>query len=140
MAKGNIFDYERVRSPDMTEQFKLVDDAFAIGKPYALATSYTILTADFGKSIRVASNSTISPRMTLASVSTPQDGAKLRFINIGAGGVNVDAADTDYIGDNPAPGGNLNSSTAYAVLNLEYVHSLTRWIEISHEGTWATGS
>ena len=138
MAKGNIFNYERVRSPDMTEQFALVDAAFAVGKPYTLTTSYTVLKADHGKSLRV--NAAGNLTMSLASVSTPEDGARLRVIKIGAGNVLVDAADTDYIGSNPAPGGNLNSDTDYASIDLEYVHALTRWVENAHEGTWATGS
>jgi len=52
MAKGNIFNYERVRSPDMTEQMKLIDTVFAVGKPYTLTTATTLATTDLGKKIR----------------------------------------------------------------------------------------
>ena len=134
MAKGNIFDYERVRSPDMTEQFKLVDDAFAVGKPYTFTTSATLVVGDLGKSIRVnaAGNLTI----TFPAVASDEDGGKLNLIKEGAGSLTNKAASGDYI-SSYATSDDITSSE-YAAIAYEYVHSLTRWVTVSHEGTWAS--
>ena len=136
MAKGNIFDYERVRSPDMTEQFKLVDDAFAVGKPYTLTTSTTLETTDLGKTIRViaAGNLTI----TFPAVGSDEDGGKLKLIKQGSGNLTNTAGSGDYISSYSAATGSDATTSGYAAAEYEYVHGITRWVAISHEGTWAS--
>jgi len=138
MAKGNIFDYERVRSPDMTEQFKLVDDAFALGKPYTLATAETLVVADLGKTIRVSSTSGSAVIVkTPASMSTDEDGGRLRFVKEGAGDLTV-TPNTGYAISTYATPNSDKTSSDFAVAEYEYVHGITRWVSISHEGTWAS--
>ena len=136
MAKGNIFNYERVRSPDMTEQMKLIDDAFAVGKPYTLTTSTTLETTDLGKTIRViaAGNLTI----TFPAVGSDEDGGKLKLIKQGAGSLTNTAGASDYIGGWSTATGSDVTSSEYAAKSYEYVHGLTRWVTVSHEGTWAS--
>ena len=136
MAKGNIFNYERVRSPDMTEQMKLIDTAFAVGKPYTLTTSTTLKNTDLGKTIRVnaAGNLTI----TFPAVGSDKDGGKLKLIKQGAGSLTNTAGSGDYISSYSVATGSDITSSEYAAAEYEYVDGLTRWVAISHEGTWAS--
>jgi len=135
MAKGNIFNYERVRSPDMTEQMKLIDDAFAVGKPYTLTTSTTLETTDLGKTIRV--NATGNLTITFPAVGEDEDGGKLKLIKQGAGDITNKAGIGDAIATYATPHSD-KSSSEFAAAEYEYVHGITRWVAISHDGTWAS--
>jgi len=137
MAKGNIFDYERVRSPDMTEQFKLVDDAFALGKPYTIATPTTLVVADLGKTIRVNSTSGSAVIVTFPAVDSDEDGGRIRVIKQGSGDLTVTPATGDAIATFATPHSDKTSSD-FASAEYEYVDGITRWVAISHEGTWAS--
>ena len=136
MSKGNIFDYDRVRSPDMTEQMKRIDSAFAIGKAYALATSTTLVVADLGKNIRV--NSALNLTISFPAVGDDEDGGKINISKVGAGSLTLTAANGDYINSYSSATGSDITSSKDAAISYEYVHSLTRWVSISHEGTWAS--
>ena len=136
MAKGNIFNYERVRSPDMTEQMKLIDTVFAVGKPYTLTTATTLATTDLGKKIRV--NSANAQIITLPAVGADEDGGMFTFIKQGAGGLTITAGASDYISSYSSATGSDITSSEYAAISYEYVDGLTRWVAISHEGTWAS--
>jgi len=140
MAKGNIFDYERVRSPDMTEQFKLVDDAFAVGKPYTITTATTLTADDLGKTIRV--NATGDIVVTFPPVGSDEDGGRLRVLGLGTGDIictpqDYDAIDT-YAATTSTDSKSDKASSDFASAEYEYVHGQLRWIAISHEGTWAS--
>jgi len=135
MGKGNIFDYTRVRSPDDTEQMELIDKAFAVGKPYTLTTSTTLVIADMGKRIRV--NATGNLAITFpASLVTAQDGGTFEIIKQGTGTLTNIAGSGCYI--NSYSVATDITSSLYATITYEYVHGLTRWVELCHEGTWAS--
>ena len=137
MEKGNIFDYKRVRSPDMTEVFKNVDDAFALGKPYTLTTSTTLTTDDLGKSIRVnATHATDALTITFPAVGSDEDGGNLSLIKQKGASLTNKAGSGDMIGSYATSYD--KTSSLYAASKYEYVHGLTRWVKISHEGTWAS--
>ena len=140
MAKGNIFNYERVRSPDMTEQMKLIDTAFAVGKPYTLTTSTTLKTTDLGKTIRVNADGNLT--ITFPAVGSDEDGGKIRIVTQGAGDVIVAVADGDaistYSASTTATPVSDKATSDFAVAEYEYVDGITRWVAISHEGTWAS--
>ena len=135
MSKGNVFDYTRVRSPDMDEVMKNIDTAFAVAHAETLTTSYTVLTTDFGKTIRV--NAAGNLTMTLPAVGASDDGAKLTFFKRGAGKMTILASTGDKI-DGSAATGFYASSTDNAALGLEYVHGSTTWFITSREGTFAS--
>ena len=135
MSKGNIFDYDRVRSPDMTEQMDRIDNAFAVGKPYALSTSTTLVVADFGKSIRV--NTSLDLTITFpGSLATPQDGGKLSFTKHGTGSLTLKCDDADDI--NSYSVATDKTSSVDAAISYEYDNSLSRWVAVCSEGTWAS--
>jgi len=136
MSKGNIFDYDRVRSPDMTEQMKRIDDAFAMGKAYSLVTTTTLVAADLGKSIRVSSAGNLT--ITFPAVGSDEDGGRLRLIKEGAGSLTNTAGSGDYINSYSTASGSDITSTQYAAIDYEYVHGLTRWVAVSSVGTWAS--
>ena len=137
MSEGTILDYSRVRSPDMREIFKNVDSLFVVGQPYTLTTTTTLVVADIGKNIRVnsAGNLTITFPSSLATVN---DGGKLTFIKQGAGSLTLTAGSGDYINSYSVATGSDITSTQYATIAYEYVYGMTRWVELSHEGTWAS--
>jgi hypothetical protein len=136
MARGNIFDYTRVRNPDMREEMALIDKAFAVGKPYTLTTSTTLATTDLGKRIRVnaAGNLTI----TFPAVGPTEDGGTLEFIKQGAGTLTNKAGVSDFINSYSVGTGSDITASQYATILYEYVDGLTRWVSVSHEGTWAS--
>ena len=135
MSKGNIFEYERVRSPDMTEQMALIDAAFAIGKAYSLTTSTTLVEADFGKSIRI--NSALDLTITFpGSLATDEDGAKLSFTKHGTGSLTLKSDDADYIHSYSVATD--KTSSIDAAISYQYDNSLTRWVVVCSEGTWAS--
>jgi len=136
MAKGNIFDYKRVRSPDMDEVMKNIDTAFAISKSSTLTTAYTVLTTDFGKTFRV--NSAADPVVTLPSPTSTYDGARLTFLKQGAGKMTIQTATGYFISSYNLATALTSSSTEGAAITLEYVNGDKRWIVVSHEGTFAS--
>jgi len=135
MADGNVFDYTRVRSPDMKEVMKNIDTAFSVAHAETLTTSYTVLTTDLGKTIRV--NAAGNLTMTLPAVGATEDGAKLTFVKQGAGKMTILASTGDKVGGSAATGF-YASETDNAVLGLEYVHGATTWAIVSKEGTFAS--
>ena len=104
----------------------------------AKTEDYTVLTSDFGKSIRVTSTSTVT--MTLPSVGSGENGALLRFVKCAAGQLTIDAADSDKIADSGAGDTIYNDVAAqtYATISLEYVHSIVTWVVTGAHGTWTT--
>jgi len=135
MAKGNIFDYTRVRSPDMDEIMKNIDTAFAVGNPSTVTTAYTVTSADFGTTIRINSASTVT--VTLPAVGASDDGATITFIKQGAGDIAITAGTGDYIDGSPSSGSTYSSDTKSA-LKIQYVHGMTEWVVIDEVGTFAT--
>ena len=100
--------------------------------------TYTVTTADFGKSIRMNSGGTVT--FSLPSVGAAEDGALLRFVKCGAGKLILGAADSDKIANSGA-GGTIYNDVAdqtYADISLEYVHLIVTWIIPGALGTWIT--
>jgi len=100
--------------------------------------SYTVTAADFGKTLRMTSAD--AKIFTLPSVGSPDDGARLTFVKLGAGRVTIQAVDSDIIGDSAATG-TMYADVAgeiYATLNLEYVHGSVKWVVCGAHGTWTT--
>jgi len=99
---------------------------------------YTVTTADFGKSILVNSSGTVT--LTLPSVGTDENGAKITFVKCAAGKLIIDAADSDKIADSGA-GDTIYNDTAtqiYSDISLQYIHLIATWVIRGAHGTWVT--
>jgi len=98
-------------------------------------TSYTILTADLSKSLRMTSASS----QTFDLPTAPDDGSRVTLSKLGAGNLVVQAGGSEYIADSTS-GGTITESTTSTIstITLEYVSSTTTWNIISAFGTWAT--
>jgi len=103
--------------------------------PSTKTDSYTVTTADLGKSLRM--NAAGDKNFTLPSMGATEDGGRLTFIKQGAGKMTTTAVDADCIDDSSAAG-TIYTETNYATLTLEYVHGMTRWVIISGNGTFVT--
>ena len=99
---------------------------------------YTITAADLGKSLRMSAAT--AKTFSLPSVGASEDGARITLMKIGAGQVTVDAADSDTIWDSSAGGTIYNDVAAEtrAMVTLEYVHSVAKWVIVEIFGTWKT--
>ena len=110
------------------------------GNDYVQTTTktedYIVSKSDFGKSIRIDSSS--ERTITLPSMSSADDGAKITIVKLNTGKVNIVCDVNDQIVDsisniiyNDTP------DEIYAFLNLEYVYIKKLWIVFGN-GTWVT--
>lgn len=107
--------------------------------PVATKTdNYTVLTTDFGTTLRM--NSASEKTFTLPSVSSANDGARITFVKISSGKLIIDAADSDIIVDSDAGTTIYNdvSTEIFATITLEYVDATVTWVAIGAMGTWTT--
>ena len=115
-----------------------VDKTNAIVEVEDKTDSYSVASADFGKTLRM--NSADEKTFTLPSVGAADNGARLTFVKLGAGKLNIATADSDVIADSAAGGTIYNSTAAetYATLAIEYVHGSVKWVVRGAHGTWTT--
>jgi len=82
-------------------------------------------------------NSALDKIFTLPSVGADQDGYGVTLMNINSGKLTVQVSDNDIISDSSVAG-SAYSTSALAVLVLEYVHSIVTWVIKTATGTWIT--
>jgi len=101
-----------------------------------------LITADFGKTVRV--NSSDPQTVTFPSVSADDIGAIFEIWKMGTGKVTIQMADSDIVrvpspGASSLAGGTIyNEIEQYSMIRLRLV-SATEWLMVGHEGdAWIT--
>jgi len=121
-----------IRWNELTDEWEVVHFPF---DPVIHTDSHVLLVSELNISHRM--NSAADKIFTLPSVGASENGYSVTLEKIGSGKLTVQAVDSDIISDSSVAG-TIYSTTALAVLILEYVHTITTWIIKSATGTWTT--